>query len=224
MDSTIWAAVISALSGVFGAYLGARMTTHTDQVKSERNELRSAQYLATLVAPDLDRFASQCLMISYDDGYEEGRPAGANGTCEATVHPLEFKPLDFNVDWKALPGDLMKEVLTFPEKWHAVADELSDDDGYDDPPEHSKFFADRQYLYTKLGIEAVALSSRLFEETKLAVGPQGPTSLPAKLQARKLALEVERAGAIARIEKCRRSAETVFSAPIPPMPTSAAEA
>lgn len=197
------------------------MTTRSGHVKSERDELKSAQYLATLVAPELDRFANQCLMISYDDGYNEGRPAGTNGTCETTVHALEFKPLDFDVDWKALPGELMKEVLTFPEKWRAVSEELSDEDRYDYPPEHSKFFADRQYLYTKLGIEAVMLSARLFDETKLATAPQGSTSLPAKLRARKLALEVERAETKIRIEKWRRYAETVLTPPIPPTPSSA---
>jgi len=191
MDSTIVSAMISAFSGLLGAALGVRWTIKATKEQAEVTRLSNAQYLTIHVALALERFAESCYGISFDIGEEDGRPAGTDGQCQATRFVVEFEPLELGVDWKSLPGQLMYDVLTFPQRWRGVVAPLDDWHAYYDPPDHSEYFADRQRLFTKVGIEAIELAQRLHGETGLRTGPSGPTSLAALLRSRKEELDVE---------------------------------
>ncbi|WP_454912692.1 hypothetical protein [Variovorax gossypii] len=108
MGAEVWAAFIGGVSGVISAWVTSRLTTRGAAAASARDDRRRSQYLAVQVGPALKHFADICLTAGYDDGYDEGRPAGAGGICEATVHVDAFKPDEIQgVDWQSLPAVLM---------------------------------------------------------------------------------------------------------------------
>jgi hypothetical protein len=165
------------------------------------------------VGPKLLQFAETCLSVGYDDGYDEGRPAGPGGIAEATVHVDPFNRDEIQgVDWQSLPPVLMVDVLTFEQKHQAIGVELSDWHTYYDPPDHPKYFSDRQWLYVGLGIDALELGVRLFKETGHTSNLPGAAELLERLQARKGELVKERQEVAQRIA----AYQPPFLAPAPP--------
>lgn len=211
MSAEVWAALIGGVSGVISAWVTSLLTTRGAAAASTRDDRRRSQFVAVQVGPTLRQFAETCLAASYDDGCDEGRPAGEGGEAEATVRVDPFKRDDIQgVDWQSLPAALMVDILTFEQKHQVIGVELSDWHAYYDPPDHPEYFSDRQWLYVGLGIDAIALGIRLFKETGHTSSLPGAAELQERLQARKSELDKE------RHERARRRAAYVP----PPLPAA----
>lgn len=166
-------ALIGGVSGIVCAVLTARTTSGAARKHVQSVDAIAAAFLTSQIAPALRSYASGCLSVSYDDGYEEGRPAGENGLAQATVSSPLFKPSDFNVEWKALPSSLMVDLLTFPEHAQTAASVLDNEYGDYNPPDFAEYFFKRQQIYSGLGIAALALAERLYVHVALGVHQQG---------------------------------------------------
>ena len=167
-DVNIWPSVVSALSGLVGVGLGGWIAYLREAAREEKQQIQTTSYLAILVAAHFDRLADQCLSVAHDDGTCEGRPAGIDQQYHAaTVTAPTFDPLALSVDWKILPTDLMYDVLNFPELQAQINRYLDDIGEYDDPPEYSAYFRNRQIEYARLAVKAANLSKRLREHAKL---------------------------------------------------------
>lgn len=200
MSPEIWAAFIGGGAGIITACATSYLTTRGAAAALDRDDRRRSQYLAANVAPSLRQFASACLSVGYDDGSEEGRPAGENGEHQATVDVEPFKLDGISaLDWQSLPPGLMVDVLTFEEKRQAIEVSLSDWHHYYDPPDHPVYFSDRQLAYVDLGIAAVQLGNRLFRETGLTSSLPGAEDVERDLRARKVEIEQSRQARADRI-------------------------
>lgn len=166
MSPELSAALVGGASGIICAFGTAWVTAKANKAQAERAEARQSAYLASQLGPALREFASECIAVTYDDGTEEGRPSGDNGTCQPTVKSPRFSPEAFAVEWKALPADLMTDVLTFPEH---RADKLAvlSDPGYDDPPDHDDYFSQRMLVHAEIGLAALHLVDALHAHAKL---------------------------------------------------------
>lgn len=189
MDSEILAAVIGGISGIGAAFLTSIVMTKGVEKASLRVDKSNSMYLAVQVGSALKKYADACLSVAYDDGYYEAQRAGGDECIPtAQVHDLEPSKIE-DIDWKSLPSKLMVDVLTFDDKQQAIRLALSDWHEYHDPPEHGKYFTDRQLHYAKLGIDAVELGVRLFEETGHTSSLPGAKELKEQLRKRLVELE-----------------------------------
>jgi hypothetical protein len=203
MDSEVLAAVIGGISGIVTACLTSIVTTKGVEKASLRAEQRNARYLAVQVGTSLKKYAHACYGAAHDDGYAEAQRAGGD-QCKPTTHVHDLEPNNIeDIDWKSLPSKLMVDVLTFDDKHTAVRLALSDWDEYYDPPDHGKFFTDRQLHYAKLGIEALELCNRLLEETGHTSTLPGAEELKKQLRERVVVLENDVQAREDRIAKYR---------------------
>ena len=163
--------------------------------------MKEASYLAILVVAHLDRFANACLDVAFNNGTEEGRPAGANGCWAPTVRPPTFDPLALNVNWKALPLDLMYDILGMPYRIEHLQRDLSQIHKSDGPPDYSEYFWTRQSGYVVLGLEFSELGKRLREHAGLPPHPDNPGTWNRDDQLRQIRdkIKTERTAWLARV-------------------------
>lgn len=157
---------ISASAGLVGVWLGGRLTWQREAKREMERNLKEASYLAILVVAHLDRLATACLHVAYDDGTEEGRPAGSGGCHASTVSTPNFDPLEIDVNWKALPQKLMYDILGLAYRIEQLNREVAQE-WLDDPPEYTEFFWARRYGYAVLGLTILELAQRLREHASL---------------------------------------------------------
>ena len=153
------AAWISAISGFVGVVVGAGLTYLKEAQLQRAKTKKEQEYLAILVASELDRFASVCADVANDDGQPD-----KNGYFVAQVRAPKFEPHLLAVEWKSLPSRLMYDVLALPFKVEQVAGYISSVGEHDDPPDFAEAFETRQYEYARLGIAAATLAERLRHE------------------------------------------------------------
>lgn len=172
MANDVLSSLITAAAGLGGVYLGAWLTTRRDDAREARRKNQELYYLTALLGAHLDRYGAGCLAVAYDDGTSEGRPAGADGLYHQAVVSLPlFDPLALEVDWKALPPELMYAILELPARAAEVNRSL-EDPGFFDPPDFSSYFDARQLGYVGLGLEADGLARRLRALVDMAPPPQ----------------------------------------------------
>lgn len=164
--------VITAGVGLVGVWLGGRWTWKREEERERGREMKEATYLAILVIAYLDRLANACLSVAFDDGTDEGRPAGSQGCWAPTVTPPIFDPLSFDVNWKSLPSDLMYDILGMPYRIEQLGQELINIYEYDSPPDYSEYFWARQHGWAVLGLEVSELAQRLRAHASLPDRPQ----------------------------------------------------
>ena len=174
MDSGNVSAIISACAGIAGVLLGNSFLTIKEIVASHFRRKKDSEYLAIIVVSHLDRFAIGCLNVAYDDGTEEGRPAGSDGFCRLTTKPPTFEPLDIKVEWKALPRDLMYSVLRIPDGEDHLSRRIAGAYEFDDPPHYAEYFWARQYGYAELGLEVSQVAKRLRKHAGMSIDASAP--------------------------------------------------
>ncbi|MBI5926338.1 MAG: hypothetical protein HY836_12135 [Aquabacterium sp.] len=211
-DPSFWASiapsVVSAISGLLGVRLGGELTERREAAKEASLAKREASYLAILVVAHLDRYATGCLHVAYDDGTSEGSPAGGDGQFhQTTVTPPTFDPLSLQVDWKVLPVDLMYSVLNLPYKAEQLANHLASAYEYDDYPDFTDFFWARQHGYAVLGLEVSALARKLRLHAGLPLGnhAQGEWDRDTALRELKESIEAKRTAREARVASLPKS-------------------
>lgn len=109
-------------------------------------------HLVLVATGELDRYASQCLSVAYDDGTEEGQPAGSNDEHVATVDVPMFDPLALKVNWQVLREDLLQEVFHLPERAARVSWAVQRQYDLADQPTYTQYFWERRQRYAQLGL------------------------------------------------------------------------
>lgn len=174
-DFNFLPALISALSGLGGVWLGGSLTSRRERIKENAVAEKDTSYLAILVVSYLDRFVDSCVSVVNDDGTSYGQPAGEGGEHEPTVKTPGFDPLSLNVNWKSLPPNLMYEILSLPYQIETLNRHISNSAEYDDPPEYGSFFWERRHGYAQMGLEFSRIATLLRQHAKLpALQPLNP--------------------------------------------------
>lgn len=204
IDSQIISALIGGISGIACAAITAWMTNRYHRKQKVADKAKNAAYLTSKIAPALRDYAADCFLVSYDDGHSEGQPAGKDGTATITVKSPTFIPSNFSVEWTSLQSNLMIDVLTFQEHSREEASMLNDFHCYYDPPDHKKFFLDRQHIYAQLGIQALSLSERLYEHTQTSPNMRG-SELKKLLSDRLEEVNTLRSRREKRMHQCKKS-------------------
>jgi hypothetical protein len=150
----------SAIIGFIGVIIGALTTVFKDYYFQKKKDEKDAKYLAALLSFELDRYASACADVVGDDGLCEGQP-DPNGYYRVQVSIPVFEPLLIKGEWTALPQDIMYEVLDLPHKAEAANGKISSVFEFDNPPDFSSGFEERQFQYANLGINALMLADKL---------------------------------------------------------------
>ncbi|MDR7331725.1 hypothetical protein [Roseateles asaccharophilus] len=150
-------------AALFGVWFAGSLTEGRERRREDARIQTERTYLAILVASHLDRLANACLSIALDDGRDEyGAPAGPRGEHAPTTKDPAFAPLDFEVEWKALPQSLMLSVLRLPMEIERLGARVAAaHESHWDPPDHIEFFHLRQRGYAELGLKVGALAREL---------------------------------------------------------------
>lgn len=142
--------------------MGARLTRKREEDREEAQREKDITYLAIIVSTHLEHFTNACVEVMYDNGTAYGQPSDTeSGFHEATITPPAIDPVEFDVNWKALPGELMYEILSLPYKLELLKQHLSAVGENDFPPDFADFFWERQYGYACLARDVADLASRL---------------------------------------------------------------
>lgn len=166
---------ISAAAGLGGVWLGGYLTNHRETKREESERRQAACYLATLVLAHLDRFSEGCVEVAFDDGTNEGLPAGDHGYHQATASAPVFDPLELKVEWTAISPELMYELLNLPHRTRELQRYLNMDPGFEEPPDFEEYFWTRQYEFAQLGLDVIDLAARLRSYAGLPPPAPGPS-------------------------------------------------
>jgi hypothetical protein len=152
--------LISAVSGLVGVIVGAGITWWREASARQAQVSKDAEYLAIQVSSRLDAFVSGWASVAGDDGLNEGQRT-TEGLLEEQEKIPVFAPQELSVNWKALPIELMGPVLELPQRAETAVRELVAGYRYTMPFPDEDYFAERQALAVKLGLEAADLNDKL---------------------------------------------------------------
>ncbi|HTV86969.1 MAG TPA: hypothetical protein VME63_16335 [Dyella sp.] len=157
----------TAIFGLIGVVVGAFLTIIKEWWFKAKEKEKNAEYLAILITSMLERFVVGCAEVVADDGLYHGQ-LNSQGERETHTVPPTFDPLSIQVEWKALPANLMNDLLSFPLEIESARTQI---DGalefVSSPPDYEEFFEERQYQYALLGLRASKLSAQLRAHVRL---------------------------------------------------------
>lgn len=158
---------MEALYGLAGVVIGGLIALGKDWLFAHRQSRKEGEYLVVMVAAHLDWFVMMCADAVMDDGLSYGQRTEDGFLQIQTPTPL-FEPEKLDVQWKALPVDLMADALEMPHRIRQANRKVSAAFEYAaTPPDFSEGFSERSYQYAVLGMDAIALARRLREHSKL---------------------------------------------------------
>lgn len=173
------------LIGTAGVVLGATLTFLREFWRDNRDQKKKSEYLAIRAVCILERFIDGCVSVALDDGERNEQHCLRTTTSRPG---LDFEELD--VEWQALPFDLMYEILNFPSDLEQASGKIDSVAEYVAfPPDYEEVFEERQFQYSSLGLKANDLTVRL----------RAKYGMPKKVY--------EHWDPIARIEKVKRDIE-----------------
>ena len=150
-----------AIIGLIGVVVGALLTTMKDFFFYRKSRKEEQIFLCIRITSFLDKFASICIEVVFDDGLTYGQ-RNEDGTLTPTVTTPVFDPFIADVNWKCIPANLLYKIMQIPS-------EVENANGYIDsvwmhscfPPDNDELFEARAVKYAELGIEAISLSKAL---------------------------------------------------------------
>lgn len=147
----------SAVFGLIGVVVGSFLTIAKEWWFQHRISKKDATFLSIKVSCELLKFAGSCANVAGDHGEEDG-----NGCCIPRTSTPDFKPEALDVEWKALPDDMMFEVLDLPFKIEQADETISAVyEHVAGPPDYSEWYEERQLQYATLGLFALNVASQL---------------------------------------------------------------
>ena len=145
-----------------GIWLTHYFTLKRERQASEDKMKKELHYIATELVFMLERYAEGCFRVVTDDGQDDDAPQPER---KAVTNYPELNLIDVSGDWRTLEPRLMYRIRELPvlqdEAHRAIAYAAE----YSDPPCHKAYFRERQYQFTRLGINAVILAVRLRKAT-----------------------------------------------------------
>ncbi|MEQ0232796.1 hypothetical protein [Klebsiella sp. CN_Kp109] len=171
-----WLPVISTLSGgvlAFGAALVVNKVNHRYALEREAlaakerrcHELKVAQdkleserlFIATELIFLLEQFAEGCARLATDSGELDDQNVYAP---DEKLSDLKITGISGN--WRTLPPRIMYRIHELPVLQNEVRRHVAASyEHYWEPPNHSRYFRERQFQYARLGLKAVILARRL---------------------------------------------------------------
>ena len=151
---------------VLGSLLSAIFSIVRELYAESRSKKKEAEYLAIRIVCIFDSFMGGCASVVGDDGLYHGQ-ADAEGYSRVQVTPPQLDVQLEDVNWKSFPPELMYEILYFP---NLIKDaEIYIDSKFEHAslPDYSEGFEERQYQYSKLGVTASELTTKLREKYKI---------------------------------------------------------
>lgn len=155
----------SGYVGLLGVLVGAGITWLKELVTRAQERRRDAAHLAAVVSALLDSFAEDCSAAAYDDGTYRGQ-LDEDGCRSAQVPDPTISYGPISVQWRSISAELLHEILEFPNVVKSKFLVLDNTHEIDGPP-YDDYFADRQYEYAKLGVDALSIASKLRDECGL---------------------------------------------------------
>lgn len=168
------AALIAALSGVVGVALGAALTLLREVLMQRRKDQKDVAHLVGLVAGALERFSSACDDVAHDEGEYVYPPDEEPYRVDRTKDP-EFSVDKLDVEWKALPADLMFKILDLPyriDEAKRFIEGASEHAAF--PPDFEEYYEQRRYRYAVLGADAGRLAASLRRYAKVPPREHNP--------------------------------------------------
>jgi hypothetical protein len=157
-----------ALVGIAGVILGVVLTSLKELVFNCHKRKKDAEYLGVRVSSLLDRFVWGCVDVIYDDGTDRGQLSD-NEYAYPQVETPSFQPELLQVEWKSIPAQVMAEVLNFPNLISRADRRIGDAFENANPPDFDDGYAQRQYDYALLGIEAARIANILRSLVKITI-------------------------------------------------------
>jgi hypothetical protein len=152
---------------LIGVCLGALLTIGRELYAEKRSNKKDAEYLAIRLICLFDTFMENCASVVGDDGLFHGQ-TDEQGCSRIQVLVPELNIHIDDVNWKALPSELMYDILSFP-NLVSDANRLIDStfEFSASPPDFSEGFEERQNQYSILGIKASIISDKLRSKYKI---------------------------------------------------------
>lgn len=145
-----------AITGLIGVVIGALLAPFFDWCKEKRSSKQKARFLAVSVICILDDFIDKCVDVACDDG-----EVGPDGIVLYSTPTPTIKGLSEISDWKTIDHKLMYEILSLPNKIKSTENYISFAcDTWIGPP-YDELGPELQYEYSKLGILANELATKL---------------------------------------------------------------
>jgi len=152
---------------LIGVVLGVLLNAMKEWWFQKGKSKKDLEYLAIRISCALDSFVNGCADVVADDGLCCGQ-LDQDGCRSIQTKTPNFDPLSFEVEWKALPANLMYEVLSLPNQLEAANHKISGAFEYAaSPPDYEEGFEERQMQYATLGLQAHDLASKLRSIGKL---------------------------------------------------------
>lgn len=151
----------SAIFGLVGVVLGAVLATVKDWWFHRRDTLKAREYLTIRAALALENVGLECAEVVRDDGLLHGQ-YDSDG-CRAPQAPTpSFDPQSLDVEWRAIPADLMYLIFNLPNEINAAEQRASLAYDYQaGPPDYEEYFEKRRISYATIGENCFALADRL---------------------------------------------------------------
>ena len=151
----------AAIIGLIGVVLGFFLTFGRERYTERKKMDKEAQYLAIRTVCIFDRFIEGCVAVVGDDGLWHGQSdADGYSRIQEKAPTLDIELTDVN--WKALPFDVMYEILSFPrdlDDANHIIDSTFEHAA--SPPSYDEGFEERQYQFATLGLKASSLVEKL---------------------------------------------------------------
>ncbi|WP_444901341.1 hypothetical protein ACJJIG_17370 [Microbulbifer sp. SSSA007] len=152
---------------LIGVVLGVLLNAFKEWWFQNSKSKKDLEYLTIRISCVLDTFVNGCAGVVADDGLCYGQP-DQNGYRSIQTKTPNFDPLSFEVEWKALPANLMYEVLSLPNQIEAANHKIFGAFEYAaSPPDYEEGFEERKMQYATLGLKAHDLASKLRSIGKL---------------------------------------------------------
>ena len=183
--------MVTAIFGLLGVALGAILTVFKEWWFQRRKDQKDAEYLCIQVSCALERYVAHCADIVEDDGLYRGQ-ADENGYSSPQISTPTFDPTLFKGEWRALPAELMYEILDFPYELEVANRTV--ESAFDNavPPDFDFGFDERQIQFANLGLAASILAEKLRNHVGLPSRPESKWNPVGRIKARKADIELRR--------------------------------
>ncbi|TCZ55705.1 hypothetical protein [Klebsiella grimontii] len=160
-SASLWPQIITAVSSagaaLGGVYLAHYFTRRREERAAAAKQVSERLFIATELVFLLEQFSEGCTRLATDSG--EQNP---EGEYTPTENLPELIITNISGDWRTLPPRVMYRIHELPVLQNEVRRHVAAFyEHYWEPPNHSRYFRERQFQYARLGLKAVILARRL---------------------------------------------------------------
>lgn len=128
---------------------------------SEKKRELEALHLGIRLVLVLEKLVGDCYAAVNDPTHTDQQ----GYTCSAVPNPKFALPHDG--DYRALPAELMYDVMSMPSRLDAVLEGMSSCYEYASPPDYEEYYSYRIESLSKIGLKAMTLIESLCEKYKI---------------------------------------------------------